>query len=164
MEELWKSRSDGFLPVLVEIYNPDLKWADGTLDQENMYLRVINDKKSVKYKGKTYVAGHFNYVPPEENGKSIGGASLEISALDYRVVQMLRSVEVPCEVTIVAGFAKEGNTYTFIPLENLTAKMSSASYNRTTARLELTVKDSLKLSIPRDVATQDKLPSVNTND
>lgn len=169
LEEIWKQDTDGHLPVLLEIFNPDLKWEDGSLEQENMYMRVINDSNGVVYKGKKYVPAAFSFVPPEEDGSKIGQATITLSAIDSRVVQMLRSVELQSEVTVVAAFAKktvvqengkEKTTFMFYPLDSLKAKMTSANYNRTTAQLTLVYKDVLKLNVPRDVATKDQLPSV----
>lgn len=164
LEEIWQKNIDGFMPVLLEIYNPDLKWADGSTGQDNMYLRVINDSNAVKYRGKQYIPCAFTYTPPEKTGKSIGQAEISISAIDSRVMQMLRSVEVPCEVTVVAGFVKNESTYKFIPLDRLKATVGSASYDRTTARLSLTYKDVLTLNVPKDTVTKDMLPAVNQND
>lgn len=168
MEELWKQNTDGHIPVLLEIFNPDIKWNDGSLEQENMYLRVIDDSNPVVFRGKKYIPARFDFTPPEENGKTIGQASITLSAIDTRVVQMLRSIELQCEVTVMAMFAKrvtqQGNiTYQFVPLDNLKSKMPSASYDRITARLNLNYKDVLKLNVPRDKATKNQLPSVNPN-
>lgn len=172
LEELWQKDTDGHIPVLMEIFNPDIKWEDGSLEQENMYLRLIDDSNAVIYKGKKYLPCKFTYTPPEDNGKSIGDASITLSAIDSRVTQLLRSVEVQCEISVVASYAKkitvteEGQnrtTYQFYTLEQLNAKMPSASYNKITAQLNLSNKDVLKLNVPRAIATKDKLPSVNQN-
>lgn len=163
LEEIWKQNSDGYMPVLLEIYNPDIKWSDGSLEQENMYLRVIDDSNPVIYQGKRYLPCRFEYTPPEEDGKKLGQASINLSAIDSRVSQMLRSIELQCEVKVVAAFAKNGSTYKFLPLDYLTAKMPSATYSRTTATLTLVNKDVMQLNVPRDVATKNTLPSVNAN-
>lgn len=163
MEEIWKQNTDGHIPVLLEIYNPDIKWNDNSLEQDNMYLRVIDDSNPVVYRGKKYLPCRFEYNPPEEDGKTIGQASITLSAIDSRVVQMLRSIELQCEINVMAAFTKSGNRYKFLPLDQLAAKVSSASYNRTTAQMNLVYKDVLKLNLPRDVATKNKLPSVNEN-
>ena len=87
LEELWKKDTDGHIPVLMEIFNPDIKWEDGSLEQENMYLRVIDDSNPVMYKGKKYLACKFNYTPPEENGKTIGQEGpmkVKVTCVDYR--------------------------------------------------------------------------------
>ena len=168
LEELWKQNTDGHVPVLLEIFNPDIKWDDGSTEQENMYLRVIDDSNPVVYKGKKYIPAKFEFTPPEENGKTIGQASITISAMDSRIVQMLRSVELLCEVRIMAMFVKvttQDNkvTYKFFPIDNLKTTMPNASYNSTTAQLNLVFKDVLKLNVPRDKATKNQLPSVNPN-
>ena len=172
MEELWNDSTDGHIPVLMEIFNPDIKWSDDNIEQENMYLRVIDDSNPVVYKGKKYIPCKFSYTPPEENGKNIGQATITLSAIDTRVVQLLRSCQVECDVTVVAAFAKkvvvnEGGTntttYKFYPLDELKVKMQSATYSRTTAQLNLVYKDVLKLNVPRNIATKNKTPSVNKN-
>lgn len=163
LEEIWKQNTDGYIPVLLEIYNPDLKWNDNSLEQENMYLRVIDDSNPVIYKGKRYLPCRFEYTPPEEDGKKLGQATINLSAIDTRVVQMLRSIELQCEVKVVAAFARNGSEYRFLPLDYLTAKMPTATYNRITASLSLINKDVLTLNVPRDVATKNTLPSVNQN-
>ena len=168
VEELWKQNTDGHIPVLLEVFNPDIKWNDSSMEQENMYLRVINDSNPVVYKGKRYLPAFFEFTPPEENGKTVGQASITISSIDSRVVQLLRSIELQCKVTVNAVFAKrkEGNdkdVYRFYPLDNLVAQLPSASYNKVTAQLNLAFKDVLKLNVPRDKATKNQLPSVNPN-
>jgi len=168
LEELWNQNTDGHLPVLLEIFNPDIKWGDDEQEQENMYLRVIDDSNPVVYKGKKYIPARFDFTPPEETGKTIGNASITLSAIDSRVVQMLRSIELQCQVTVMAMFAKKvtesgSTTYMFYPLDHLRTKMNSASYNRVTAQMNLVFKDVLKLNVPRDKATKNQLPSVNPN-
>lgn len=163
MEEIWRQHTDGHIPVLLEIYNPDIKWNDGSLEQENMYLRVIDDSNPVVYKEKRYLPASFEFTPPEEDGKTIGQASITLSSIDSRVVQMLRSIELQCEVTVMAAFTKSGSQYRFLPLDQLKAKLPSASYSRTTAQLNLVYKDVLKLNVPRDTATKNLLPSVDAN-
>ncbi len=168
LEEIWKQNIDGHVPVLLEIFNPDIKWNDGSLEQEDMYLRVINDSNPVIYKGKKYLPASFEFTPPEEDGKTIGQASITLSTIDSRVVQMLRSIELQCDVMVMAAFAKGTNSKGdkicyFYPIEKLKGRIPSASYNRTTATLNIVYKDVLKLNVPRDVATKDKLPSVSAN-
>lgn len=170
LEEIWKQNTDGHIPVLLEIYNPDIKWGDNELEQENMYLRVIDDSNPVMYKGKRYIPACFEYTPPEEDGKKISEASITLSAIDSRVIQLLRSIEIPCDITVMATFAKcvdydealkrEKTVFKFYPIEYLKAKAKAASYDRTTARLSLIYKDVMSLNVPRDIATKNQLMSV----
>lgn len=164
MEELWKSQSDGYIPALLEIYNPDIKWTDESLGQDPCYLRVISDTNAVVYKGKRYLPCKFEYTPPEENGKKIGNASLTISSIDQRVPMILRSIDLQCEITINAYFSKVGSVVKFYPIDSLKAMGPTASYNKSTATFNLVFKDVSQLQIPTEEATSDKLPSVNEND
>lgn len=172
IEEIWKSQSDGFLPVLLEIFNPDIKWEDNDVEQENCYFRVISDVNGVTYQGKKYMPCKFEFSLPEENGKSIGNASISISAIDTRIVQLLRSIDSECKVTLKAFFAKEAikvedgkekTVIKFFPIDALKATLSSASYTRTVASFNIIFKDALQLNIPAEVVTKDKLYSITEN-
>lgn len=163
MEEIWKSQSDGWLPALLEIYNPDIKWEDDSLGQENCFFRVISDTNAVTYKGKRYLPCRFDFTMPEENGKKVGNATVTISTIDSRVIRILRSIELPCEVSIKAFFAKKGSVLKFCPVDSMRSTLPSATYNRVTASFTLIFKDVLQLNVPAEVATNDKLYSVNTN-
>lgn len=172
MEEIWKSQSDGYIPALLEIYNPDIKWSDQSLGQENCYLRVISDTNAVMYKGKRYLPCRFTFTMPEEDGKKVGDAAVTISSIDSRIPYMLRSIELQCEVSVNAFFAKQtvtgqdGEEHTvirFLPLDSVKTVLPSATYNRSTANFRLVFKDVLQINIPAEVATQDRLPSVNEN-
>lgn len=161
LEEILKSHSEGHLPILMDIYNPDIVWGDNSLEQENMHLRVINDSNKVRYKGKIYIPCSFDFKAPEEDGKTMGNASINISAIDSRIVQLLRSIDLICEVTVIASFAKSGTVYQFYELAEYKFKMKNASYTRTSASLTLQSDDVWSLSVPRDTATKDRLPSYN---
>lgn len=160
LEEIYKQNVDGNFPVLLEIYNPDIKWGDDELEQENMYLRIINDTNPVVYKGKHYLPSQFVFTPPTEDGKTVGESSITMSAIDSRIVQMLRSIEIPCKITITAAFAKKDSTYMFYPFDNFKATIPSANYDRTQTNFTLTWKNVMNLQVPRNKATKDQLPSI----
>ena len=167
MTELWQQDIDGYLPVLMQIYNPDISWTQEEIDsygQENSYIRLIADESRVVYKGKTYLPCAFDFTPPEIDGKKVGVASITISALDSRVKKLLRTIKVPSTVTIVSVFAKtrkdESNNfiYSFAELNTRPFKMSSASSNKTTATFNLSFGKDMTQNIPYDVATPDRVP------
>lgn len=169
VEEIWKENTDGYLPVLLEIFNPDIKWNDNSNEQENMYLRVINDTNPVVYKGKKYIPCSFNFALSDEDGKKINSATITLSTLDSRIVQMLRSIDVQCEVTIMAMFAKktvvtqsgtQRKVMKFFPLEHYKGKLPTATYDNTKASLTISYKDVLSLNVPRTIMTKNLLPSV----
>lgn len=166
-QELFSQDTDGYLPVLLEVHNPDIKWENG-YEQENGYLRLISDVNKVKYKGKTWLPCAFDYTPPEKDGAKIGNASITISAIDARVRILLRTIRLKSEISIVAVFAKvkrdeisENISYKFVPLENVKFSMKSATSNSSSATFTLEVDSSLKQSIPYDIATQDRCPAVS---
>ena len=169
MSELWKEDIDGYLPVLMEIYNPDIAWTQDEIDtyqQENSYLRLIADESRVIYKGNTYLPCAFDFTPPEIDGKKVGAAAISISALDSRVRVLLRSIKIPSEVRIVSLFAKtekDNNSgkfiYQFAELQSTPFKMSSASSNKTTATFNLSFGKNMAQNIPFDVATPDRVPA-----
>jgi len=169
LTELWKQDVDGYLPILMEIYNPDITWSADEIaayGQENCYLRLIADESKVIYKGKTYLPCAFEFTSPEVDGKKVGAASLSITALDSRVKKLLRIIKIPSDVKIVSLFAKtqkDGTTgkfiYKFAELNSTPFKMSSASSNKTTANFNLTFGKDLSQSIPYDVATPDRVPA-----
>ncbi len=160
MEEIWKSNSDGYLPVLIDIYNPDIKWNDESLGQEACHFRAISDTNAVVYKGKKFLPCSFNIKMPDEDGEKLSNATITISTIDTRITQVLRTIDMQCEVNIEAFFAKNGNKIKFMPLDSLKAIIPSANYNRSTATLQLVFKDVLQMNVPAEQATKDKLPSV----
>lgn len=166
INDLWQKNIDGYLPVLMEIYNPDISWSNdekAAYNQEDCYLRVIADDNKVIYKGKTYLPCSFTYNPPELDGKKVGGSSITISALDSRVKKMVRSISLPSEVTVVSMFAKvtreNGNIiYKYRELNSRPFKMNTASSNKTSATFNLVYGKNFGQNVPYDVATQDRVP------
>lgn len=167
MEEIFKQNMEGFLPVLVDIFSPDIKWQGSDDKQENCHLRLVNDTSDIVYKGKTYAASCFNFTPPTEDGKKIEGASITISAIDQRVIELIRLAEIDCKISIVASFAKqvddEGTKFYFTEMQNFTFTMKNVTWNRTTAQWTLVFDETMQLNIPRDLATEIKCPSCRTD-
>lgn len=172
LEELFKQNSDSYLPLLVEIYNPDLAWNDNSTEQEDLYLRIINDVSKVRYDGKLYLPCRFEFDPPEENGKTLGTATLTITSLDSRIPQLLGECEIPCEITIKAAFSKVEYTdendvssakFVFIPLNKWKFKANVATCDSTKAVLSLSNDDFMTTNLPRDLAMQNQFPSVSSN-
>lgn len=168
MTDLWKEDVNGYLPVLIEIYNPDISWTQeerSTYGQDNSYIRLIADDSKVIYKNKTYLPCAFEYTPPEIDGKKVGAASISISALDSRVKKVLRSIRLPSEFNIVSMFAKvekDGSTgnyiYRFAQMNSKPFIMNSAGSNKTTATFNLVFNKTMNQNIPFDVATADRTP------
>ncbi len=169
--ELFKQNINGILPVLLEVYNEELVWGDNSYEQEDCYLRVVNDTQAVKFGGKKYIPCAFEMTLPEEDGKTLKPITLTVSAIDSRMIQLLRSTSEKSEVSIKACFAKEKTVveggrekvkYSFYPMTNYKFKVKGASCTRVTASLTLEVEDILSLQASRDKATQDKFPSLKS--
>lgn len=162
INDLYKQDQDGFLPILMEIYNPDIKWENSEFEQEDCYLRLISNDAKVIYKNKVWLPCAFNFTPPETDGKKIGSSSVTISAIDARIKYLLRTIRIACDVNIVAMYGKVNKdnsdkfVYKFVPLDALSFKMESATANNTTATFNLVFKNSLQQNVPYDVATPDR--------
>lgn len=167
MNELWKADKDSFLPILLEIYNPDIKWENESYGQDNCYLRLIANDAKVIYKNKVWLPCGFQFTPPDTDGQKVGNASISISAIDARVRFLLRTIRTSCDVNITAMFAKVDLEdtgkfiYKFMPLDNLSFEMEGASSTNTTATFNLSFKSSLQKNVPYDVATADRVPGAN---
>jgi hypothetical protein len=101
------------------------------------------------------------------DGKKVGSASISITALDSRVKKMLRTINLPSEVTVVSMFAKVSRdsgspVYKYRELNSKPFKMSSASSNKTTATFNLTFGNDFSSNVPYDVATQDRVPGTGS--
>ena len=168
MTDLWKEDVDGYLPVLLEIYNPDISWDNeeaSAYGQENSYLRLIADINKVVYKGKTYLPCAFKFTAPELDGKKIGAASITMTAFDSRVKKVLRSIRLPSEIKIVSLFTKvekENATgkfiYRFKEMQTSPFTMNAANSNQSTVSFTLLYNNNLLQNVPYDVATPDRVP------
>ena len=168
MKDLWAQNTEGFLPVLVEIYNPDISWSDEykqAYEQEDCYLRLISNDAAVKYQGKKYLPCAFAFTPPETDGAKVGTASISITAFDAKVKAVLVMIRQESKLKIQSVYAKEQkdnsnkSIYRFFPLQSFELSMTNASSNPTSMTFNLIFKNSLNQSIPYDIATMDRVPS-----
>ena len=168
MRELWKENTDGYIPILLEIYNPDITWSEdekASYAQVDSYIRLISDNSRVVYKGKTYLPCAFTFTAPEVDGKKVGAASISISALDARIRKLLRSIKLPSEANVVSVFCKseKGTTgqyiYQFSEIQTTPFMMNSAGSNPTTATFNLVFDKDMAQNVPYDLATPDRVPA-----
>lgn len=160
-KELWSEHTDGHIPVLLEIYNPDIVWGDNDYEQDNMYLRVINDTNQVMYHGKRYLSCAFSYKPPAEDGTKVGNATITISNLDSRVQQILGSIKLVSDVKVVAMFAKpEEKKFLFRDLSSWTFQMETANATPSTATFNVNPDSVFQLNVPRDTMDKTQLNSI----
>lgn len=169
MQDLLQENIEGFMPILIDIYNPDISWTEEekqVYKQDNAHFRFICDDNTVVYQGKTYLPCSFEYVPPESDGSKIGNASVSITALDHRVRELLRKIRTTSEFSIVAMFVKINKdpnekkfVYKYKEIKSAKFKMSVANLNTTTATFNLAFDRALSQSIPYDTATSERVPS-----
>lgn len=169
IQDLWKENIDGYFPYLLEIYNPDIAWSaeeQNLYYQENAYLRLINDDNKVVFRNKTYLPMAFTYTPPYSDGTKISTASLTITAIDYRIRKMLRSIKLPSEAKLMAFYVKVTKeneqakpVYKFKELELMPFTMDFASSDKTTAKFTLNFDRSMAQNVPFHIATQDRVPA-----
>lgn len=167
MDELWSSDTSGSLPMLLTVYNPDIFWSEEEKEaygQRDGYVNFISDNMVVKYKNETWLPCAFTFNPPEKNGKTIGSASVSISALDVRVKKLLQIIKLPSELTIVALFSKTNNEenhtiYRFKEISTIKFNIVSASCNQTVATFNLAPDLGLQQNIPYDTALPNRVPA-----
>lgn len=167
LDDLSQENIDGFFPVLIDIYNPDISWTPEEIEfykQSNSHIRLVCDDNTVVYKGKTFLPCSFNFQPPETDGGKIGNATITITALDSRVRKLLRDIKISSELEILATFAKKekdtkGFTYSFYPLKNMRFEMSSATMSKVSATFNLVFDSALDQVVPYDIATPERVPS-----
>lgn len=161
LEELFKNEQPGSVPILMDIQHDRFIWQDGNpYNQENGHFRVINDTRGVKFNGKTYVPMSFSFEAPSEDGKTTGSASVTISAVDRRIIEIIEKIDTPPECEIEAYFEKiDENRVKFTRLFGYKLKMGSVVFDKLTARWNLVFSSLLQLNIPRDVGTEIRCPA-----
>lgn len=184
-EDLAQKNTPGFLPVLIDIKHQGIVWnyPESTDEevlkyrQQDGHLRLINDVRGVMYKGNDssihyYEPCSFKVKLGKEDGKTKSNASITISCVDARIIEIIRSIEedLTCRVVgmytkVAAGEDSEtGETkynYAFSKLYGKEFEMSSVTYGLTSAQWELNPDSIMELNIPRDMGSAFRLPSVN---
>lgn len=163
LTELFKERTDGTFPVLAEIYHKNIKWAEGDTEQDNGYLRLINENFPVIYEGKKYMPSYFSFIMPSIENDKIGSTSITVSAIDKRMVEIIRSITEKPIITLKAFFAKKDDTIYFSKIYEYKFEMSNCTWDGVTAKWTLTFDPTMQLNVPRDLATVNRCPSINAN-
>lgn len=165
IKELFDNPSDGNIPVLLDIQHEGIVWTDNSNEQENGHLRLINNNVQVVYQGKTYLPAAFSFTLPEEDGKKVGDTSISITAIDQRIINLIRSINSKPRCTFDAFYTKYNETQLmFQKLYHYNFEMDSVTWDGITAKWKLIFDPAMKLKIPVDVATINRCPSVNQNE
>lgn len=159
LEELFSSSTEGSIPVLIDIKHDAIVWSDDA--QEDGHLRLINSTTAVKYKGNKYLPCVFTFVPPSEDGSKISGASITISSIDTRVIQMIRRIPSPPIAVIEAFFSKISDTeFMFSKLYHYEFQFNTVTWDNTTAKWNLVFDPTMETNVPKDLATPSRCPAV----
>ena len=165
IEELMRPNTDGSIPVLIDVQHKDISWAENTAnyagEQENGHLRLINANYPVRYNGHKYMPSVFSFTMPSEDGVKVSSTTITISAVDRRVIEIIRSVKTKPRAIIEAFFVKDDNIVTFSKLYKYEFEMSSVSWDGISAKWNLEFDPVMQLNIPRDLATSARCPAVN---
>ena len=168
-QEAAQKNSAMYLPVLLDIRHPEIVWKDtGDAGMQNGHMRVVNDISAVKYKGDdsipyTYFPCTFNLKLPQEDGKKKANASITISSVDSRIIEVIRSVTENLKCRVVAFYTKvkreDGRTvYAFTKTSGKEFDMGSVSWDGLTAQWELDPDPIMDLSFPRDKVSNFRAP------
>ena len=133
------------LPYLIKLYHPDY----GS-------LYFVNNNESVVYDGVTYEASTFKYTKPHTVGGVLKNGSLEITAIDNNVIDIIDESDELFEVTVV-GVIDVGGTITQL-------KIFKHQYGTVTTDEQMRVvisftnDDRLEMSFPPYVFDADNNP------
>lgn len=160
MSELFDRASDGNIPILVDIQHGNIMWEDN-IEQENGHLRLVNNNAKVKYQGKTYYPAYFSFITPSEDGQKVGNTSVTISAIDQRIIEVIRSIKSAPKCVFEAFYTRLTDTQiVFSKLYYYEFQMDSATWDGITAKWNLVFDSAAQLNVPRVLATVNRCPSI----
>lgn len=169
-DNLSQKNGDFFLPVLIDIKHSGIVWQEGEQNQQNGHLRLVCNTQALRYKGDDdraylYEPCTFAFKPPKEDGKTKGTASITISCIDGRLIEIIRGVTEGLTCKIVALYSKIKNengtvSYAFSKFYSKEFEMGSVSWDNITAQWSLEPDSTLNLSFPKDRGSMFRFPSI----
>ena len=104
----------------------------------------------------------FDFTRPSEDGKKIGNATISISALDQRIIEIIREIKDDEPVAVIeAFFMKEGNDFLFSKLYHYDFLMKSVDWSDISANFELIFDNTMQQNVPKDLGTIFRCPGAN---
>lgn len=171
INEVFKESTDGSFPVLLDIQHEDIIWVDNSQSQENGHLRLINSVTPVKYKGdnaeaKQYLPAHFEFTQPQEDGVKVSNTTITISAVDKRIIEVIRKIKTNPRAFIDAFYARLDESsgtpkYAFSKAYKYEFLMTSCTWDNITAQWNLVFDPAMQINVPKDTATMSRCPSIN---
>lgn len=130
------------LPYLIKMYHPDY----GT-------LYFVNNNEDVEYDSVTYHASAFKYTRPQTIGGVLKNGSLEITAIDNQVIDIIDVSDELFEITAVGVINEAGDV---TPINMFKHQYGSASTDETMKlTITFTNDDRLGLAFPSYVFDSD---------
>lgn len=165
LKELFKENTDGSFPILIDIVHEDIVWSDDNPNYSQGHLRLINAETPVKYQNNYYLPSHFEFTPPQEDGVKVSNTTITISAIDKRVVEIIRNIRSNPKAVIEAFYFKiesEGELplYKFSKAYKYEFLMAACNWDSITAQWTLVFDPVMQVNVPKDTATASRCPSV----
>lgn len=160
LKELFEQDTSGNIPILLDIEHDEIRWGENDLEQEDKHLRIINNTLPVKYDNKRYLPSYFSFEAPQEDGQKVGSASITISAIDQRIIEIIRSISSKPKATVIAAFNQVAeNKIVFSKLYNYTFEMSNCTWDGISAKWNLTFDPAMQRNVPVDKANSIRCPA-----
>lgn len=86
------------LPYLIKMYHPDY---------ESLYF--VNNNENVTFDGNTYASSTFKYTPPKTVGGVLKNGTLEITAIDNSVIDIIDASDELFTITAVGVLNSDGS-------------------------------------------------------
>ena len=85
------------LPYLIKLYHPDYG-----------ALYYVNNNEDVIYNDVTFLSSSFKYTPPQVAGGVLRNGTLEITAIDNEVIDIIDKSDELFEVTVIGALNDDG--------------------------------------------------------
>ena len=159
-----------FLPVLIDIKHSGIIWGEANQNQQNGHLRLVCNTQAIRYKGDDdtaylYEPCTFAFKPPKEDGKTKGSATITISCIDSRLIEVIRGITEGLTCKVVALYSKIKNqngtvSYAFSKFYSKEFEMGSVTWDTVSAQWTLEPDSTLNLSVPKDRGSLFRFPSI----
>lgn len=166
LKELFNEDTSGVFPLLADIQHDNIIWHDDSMEQEDGHFRIINDNAAVKYKGQRFIPCNFSFTFPSEDGKKIGNTTITVSAIDQRIIEIVRSINnIPPVLVIKSVYVRrtieDKIAYEFHDLAEYRFKMNNCRWSESTAQWDLVFDSSMQINVPIDMGTEFRNPAIN---
>lgn len=147
-QEILRMETQAMFPYLIEV----------TVGNE--VLRYVNADEDVTFEGSKFTASYFKLSPPERTQTGIKDASITISAIDGEWIARIRQVQTRSTIRFIAVIMYENGTQVVEPIDDITFKLTNASWNDTTIQWTMKFDDLLDVNMPCVKFSEDVCPAL----